>query len=149
MPDLAPQLGEVTLRGSVLVLLQFDVCEAIRLDALQELIRARTVQLPRLNQPAPGYIRYQRTPIVERLETLVLEGGERLQGEMKYFDYGVLSLVFELPFSGSWSMESLFSNRNGPLPCCKNLLLSFEWLLQRLPQGCSRLPNASPGGLVA
>jgi len=28
----------------VLVLLQFDVCETIRLDRLQELIRARTVE---------------------------------------------------------------------------------------------------------
>ena len=32
---------DTTLRGSVLVLLQFDVAEAIRLDLLQELIRAR------------------------------------------------------------------------------------------------------------
>jgi hypothetical protein len=40
------QSAETMLRGSVLVLLQFDVCEAIRLDRLQEVIRVRTVQPP-------------------------------------------------------------------------------------------------------
>jgi hypothetical protein len=44
------------LHGSVLVLLQFDVCEAIRLDRLQELIRARTVEQPSLKHPALGYV---------------------------------------------------------------------------------------------
>ena len=111
MPDHAPQAGEVTLHGSVLVLLQFDVCESIRLDNLQELIRARTVEPPKLKQPAPGYIRYQRPPAVEELETLVLEGGERLQGEMKYYDYGVVSVVFELPFTGGWDKLTALASR--------------------------------------
>ena len=65
MPDGANP--ETNLRGSVLVLLQFDVAEAIRLDRLQELIRARTVQRPSLKHPAPGYVRYQRPPVVEAL----------------------------------------------------------------------------------
>jgi hypothetical protein len=102
MPDLATPSAETTLRGSVLVLLQFDVAEAIRLDRLQELIRARTVQQPSLKHPAPGYVRYQRPPVVEPLETLVLESGERLQGEIKYYDYGVVSVVYELPFADGW-----------------------------------------------
>ena len=46
MLDAASQSGEPLLRGSVLVLLQFDVCEAIRLDKLQELVSARTVDKP-------------------------------------------------------------------------------------------------------
>ena len=103
MPDIAPPFAETTLRGAVLVLLQFDVAEAIRLDRLQELIRARTVQQPSLKHPAPGYVRYQRPPVVEPLETLVLESGERLQGEIKYYDYGVVSIVYELPFADGWS----------------------------------------------
>ena len=103
MPEAATTAVETTLRGSVLVLLQFDVAEAIRLDRLQELIRARTVQQPSLKHPAPGYVRYQRPPVVEPLEALVLESGERLQGEIKYYDYGVVSVVYELPFSDGWS----------------------------------------------
>jgi hypothetical protein len=111
MPDSGQQLGEVTLHGSVLVLLQFDVCEAIRLDSLQEMIRARTVEPPSLKQPAPGYIRYQRPPVIERLEPLELEGGERLQGAMKYYDYGVVSVVFELPFTGGWEKLTTLASR--------------------------------------
>lgn len=103
MPDPGAQSAETILRGSVMVLLQFDVCEAIRLDKLQELIRARTVQQPSMKHPAPGYVRYQRPPVVVPVEPLVLESGERLQGEIKYYDYGVLSVVFELPFADGWS----------------------------------------------
>jgi hypothetical protein len=103
MPEPAKLAAETTLRGSVLVLLQFDVAEAIRLDRLQELIRARTVQQPSLKHPAPGYVRYQRPPVVVPLETLVLESGESLQGEIKYYDYGVVSVVYELPFADGWS----------------------------------------------
>ena len=40
------QSAETMLHGSVLVLLQFDVCEAIRLDRLQELIRAARSSSP-------------------------------------------------------------------------------------------------------
>jgi hypothetical protein len=92
---------EAELSGSVLVLIQFDVCEEIKLDRLREIFGAR-VEQPTFKHPAPGYVRYQRPPVVEAIEPLVLDSGERLQGEIKYYDYGVLSVVFELPFSGNW-----------------------------------------------
>src|SRR3954451_23749295 len=82
-----------TLQASVLVLIQFDVCEEIRLDRLREIFGARTVVQPSLKHPAPGYVRYKRPPVVEPIEPLVLESGERLQGQIKYYDYGVLSVV--------------------------------------------------------
>jgi hypothetical protein len=84
MPDPVTQPAEVGLHGAALVLLQFDVCEAIRLDQLRELIRARTVEPPSLKHPEPGYVGYRRPPIVEPLKTLVLESGEQLHGEIKY-----------------------------------------------------------------
>jgi len=91
-----------SLHGSVLVLIQFDVCEEIRLDLLRQLLGARTLEHPSLKHPAPGYIRYQRPPVIEPIEPLTLDSGERLQGQIKYYDYGVISVVFELPFSGDW-----------------------------------------------
>jgi len=103
MPDSGSQSSDAILRGSVLVLLQYDVCEAIRLDSLQALISARTVQQPTLKHPAPGYVRYKSPPVAVALEPLVLETGERLQGEIRYFEYGVVSVVFELPFEDGWS----------------------------------------------
>ncbi|MGB9072101.1 MAG: hypothetical protein WCC22_05480 [Terriglobales bacterium] len=89
------------LQGSVLVLIQFDVCEEIKLDALRDIFGARR-QDASFKHPAPGYVRFQRPPVVERVEPLVLESGERLDGQIKYYDYGVLSVIFELPFSGDW-----------------------------------------------
>ncbi|MBV9573596.1 MAG: hypothetical protein JOY93_06045 [Acidobacteriales bacterium] len=94
--------GESAIQGSVLVLIQFDVCEEIRLDQLRKIFGARTLEHPSLKHPAPGYVRYQRPPIVEPIEPLILESGERLEGQIKYYDYGVLSVVFELPFAGDW-----------------------------------------------
>jgi len=90
------------LQGSVLVLLQFDVCESIRLEQLRELIGEKLTSQPDASQQMPGYVRYQRPPVKEAMETLVLESGEQLSGEIKYFDYGVLSVVFSLPFGGEW-----------------------------------------------
>ena len=88
------------LRGSVLVLIQFDVCEEIRLDELRKIFGARTAEAS--FKKAPAYVQYQRPPVEETLDPVVLENGERLAGEIKYYDYGVVSLEFELPFSGTW-----------------------------------------------
>ena len=98
----AKRVAECPLRGSVLVLIQYDVCEEIRLDVIRQLLQARPAQATFKSSQAPGYVRYQRPPVVDRLEPLVLESGERLAGEIKYYDYGVVSLVFELPFTGDW-----------------------------------------------
>jgi hypothetical protein len=90
-----------TVQGSVLVLIQFDVSEEIRLDQLRDIFGARRQEVS-FKHPAPGYVQYQRPPVVERIDPLVLESGERLDAQIKYYDYGVLSVVFELPFAGDW-----------------------------------------------
>ena len=90
-----------SLQGSVLVLIQFDVCEEINLDALRDIFGARR-QEASLKLPAPGDVRFEREPVVEPVEPLILESGERLDVQIKYYDYGVLSVVFELPFYGDW-----------------------------------------------
>jgi hypothetical protein len=101
--DVAPvtQPGAI-FSGSVLVLIQFDVCDEILLDRLQQIIASRTVQQPNLKHAAPAYVRYQRPPVVVTADPLVLESGEQLTGEIKYYDYGVVSIVYQLPFSGDW-----------------------------------------------
>jgi hypothetical protein len=105
MPAVQASPNASSISGSVLVLIQFDVCEELLLDRLQQAISARTVQLPSMKHTVPAYVRYQRPPVVEPLQALVLESGERLEGEIKYYDYGVVSVVYQLPFAGDW--ESL------------------------------------------
>jgi hypothetical protein len=132
--DPAPVSVAAPLRGSVLVLIQFDVCEEIRLDVLRNIFGARTADASFKHQ-APGYVRYQRPPVEETLEPLVLESGERLEGEIKYYDYGVVSLVFELPFSGGW--DTLVQ-----LSCRWTSDTNFERLATRVVK--QRLERAAP-----
>src|SRR6202789_1065650 len=124
MPDVTPAASEqveqrdtllpsAVLTGTVFVLIQFDVCEEIQLARLSEIMSARTLSQPSMKHPAPGYIRYQRPPVVEPIDPLVLESGERLHGEIKYYDYGVLSVVFQLPFAGDWETLVRLGGRRG------------------------------------
>src|SRR5271167_583641 len=106
----AAKSADAPLSGSVLVLIQFDVCEEIRLDQLRHILGARTADAS-FKHLAPGYVRFQRPPVEEVLEPLILESGERLQGDIKYFDYGVVSVIFELPFSGDWDKLVQLSSR--------------------------------------
>ncbi len=101
---------DTSLHGAVLVLIQFDVSEEIRLDVLRTIFGARTAGAS-FKHPAPGYVQYQRPPVVEPIEPLVLDSGERLDGQIKYYDYGVLSVVLELPFSGDWETLVRLSSR--------------------------------------
>jgi hypothetical protein len=94
--------GAPLLTGVVLLLVQFDVCEEIRLDKLRAILGAKIVAQPSLKHPSPEHIQYERPPVAEAIDELVLESGERLSGEIKYYDYGVMSVVFQLPFSGDW-----------------------------------------------
>jgi hypothetical protein len=103
-----------SLCGSVLVLIQFDVCEEIRLDQLQQAAAARTVKQPAIKHSVPAYVRYQRPPVVEPLDPLILGSGERLEGDVKYYDYGVVSVIYHFPLSCDW--ESLV-----------NLASRWEW----------------------
>jgi hypothetical protein len=90
------------LSGAVLVLIQFDVCEELRLDRLRNLRGGSVQQQPSMKNAAPAYVRYERPPVVEPLEAIQLESGEKLAGEIKYYDYGVVSVLFQLPFRGDW-----------------------------------------------
>jgi hypothetical protein len=89
------------LLGSVMVLIQFDVSEEIHLDDVRNSLDARRADL-QLKHPSPTYARFRQPPVVERLEPMVLDTGERLEGQLKYYDYGVVSVIFERPFQGSW-----------------------------------------------
>jgi hypothetical protein len=121
------------LRGSVLVLIQFDVCEEIRLDALRQILGARTAEAS--FKKAPAYVQYQRPPVEETLEPLILDSGERLAGEIKYYDYGVVSLELSLPFAGDW--DTLIQ-----LSCRWTSDTNFEKLASRIVQ--RKLERAAP-----
>jgi len=106
----AEQARPATLQGSVLALLLYDVCEEIQLEHLRKIFGARTVT-PSPKTAAPELVRFARPPVVEQLEPLTLQAGERVTGQIKYYDYGVVSVILELPFNGEWDTLMQLSSR--------------------------------------
>ena len=99
------RMSGVQLKGSALVLMLYDVCEEIRLEELRRILGAQPAERsPSFKHPAPEYVRFERPPVVEPLERVTLGTGEQLEGRLKYYDYGVVCVEFELPFEGGWDM---------------------------------------------
>jgi hypothetical protein len=66
---------------------------------------------PSFKHPAPEYVRFENPPVEEAMEKVLLATGEELEGRLKYYDYGVLSVEFKLAFEGSWEKLVALSSR--------------------------------------
>ena len=101
-----------TCRGSFRALLFYDVADEINLDVVRELLGVGAPgRKPEFKLPAPGYVRFERPPVVEPSETVCLSTGESFEGRLKYFDYGVVSLELERPFQAGWEELIHLANR--------------------------------------
>ena len=89
------------MKGSVLGIILHDICEEIRLEELREILGARRVE-PSFKHATPEYVRFEKPPVVEQLEPVVLSNGERLSPQIKYYDYGVISVILERGFEADW-----------------------------------------------
>ena len=99
----AHESGDSQVKGQFRVLFLYDATEAVRLDLLTPLLQPSGVKPPTgLAPPLPQHLRFERPPVVEPIPALVLETGERMEGTIKYYDYGVLSVELELPFEADW-----------------------------------------------
>ncbi len=98
--------------GSFWFFYLFDVCEAIDLEALRRRLGIPPGALePGFRQPSPEYVRFERPPVVENLPEVVLTNGDRLRAFAEYYDYGVISIAFELPFTMEWRELVAHSSR--------------------------------------
>jgi len=110
-----PEDTAATLRGSILGLVLHDICEEIRLDPLLEILGARRVE-PRLKHATPEHVRFEKTPAIEQLDPVVLSSGESLALQVKYYDYGVISVSLELGFEATWDGLVELATRWVPSP---------------------------------
>ena len=92
------------MKGTLRFLFLYEVAEAIRLDALRSTLKAPITESPATVSPhVPQYLHFERPPVVERIDVVLLSGGVRLDARAKYYDYGVLSIELELPFECDWN----------------------------------------------
>ena len=88
-------------QGFISVLALYDVCDEISLADLPPLIGGRR-PAHAFKHMTPEYVRFERPPVIESLEPVTLESGERFDATMQYYDYGVVSVLLRRPYSGSW-----------------------------------------------
>jgi len=96
-----------TLRGSAVGLFLFDVCEEMRLDELRSILGARRLG-EGMKHAAGEQLFFERPPVVEDAQ---FPGDSRARVRVKYYDYGVLSVLFEFPFAGDWPDLIALSSR--------------------------------------
>lgn len=93
----------MALQGTFRILLLYDVADSISLERLNLILQVeRAGRLPSFAHPTPEYVRFELPPVIETLDPIELESGVRLEARLKYYDYGVISLGMELPFSCEW-----------------------------------------------
>jgi hypothetical protein len=95
------------LRGSAVGLFLFDVCEEVKLDELRTILGARRLG-EGLKHAAAEQLFFERPPVVENVE---IPGESQTKVRVKYYDYGVISVLFELPFAGDWADLIALSSR--------------------------------------
>ena len=91
--------SDATLRGSAVGLFLFDICEEVDLDQVRSILGARRLG-EGLKHAATEQLFFARPPVVEDTQ---FPGEEQAQVRVKYYDYGVLSVLVEFPFAGEWS----------------------------------------------
>lgn len=91
------------LEGRLHAFLLFDISEEIDVLQLHKTLGTTPAKRePAFRMPAPEYVKYERTPVVEHLPVHNSPRGEELQPRVRYFDYGVASVELSMRFSNNW-----------------------------------------------
>jgi hypothetical protein len=92
--------------GAVHAFFLFDVAQAVDLARLRDLLGSRAMSATLQDKSAGvSKVRYFVPPLVADGEAVGLAPLEELAGftaRIKWFDYGVISLMFSRPFAGTW-----------------------------------------------
>ncbi len=90
--------SDFTLRGSAVGLFLFDICEEVDLDEVRSILGARRLG-EGLKHAAAEQLFFERPPVLEEAQ---FAGEPQARVRIKYYDYGVLSVLAEFPFQGEW-----------------------------------------------
>ena len=92
------------LKGSVLGVILHDVCEEIKLEDLRDILGARRTE-PSFKHATPDLRKIREPPGCRDTRTNSARERRAYRPKIKYYDYGVVSVLMEFPFEGDW--ESL------------------------------------------
>ena len=93
-------------------MLLYDVAEEFDLDELRRLLgTAPPSRSPGFKLAAPGYVRFERPPVLEACEPIELATGQSATASLRYFEYGIVSLEIETRFECGWPELIALSNR--------------------------------------
>ena len=85
--------------GSLFVLFCYDLSDAIRLDEVRRIVGAPPPgREPPFRHAVPGYVHFAQPPVIETLPAV----GPAAGGRISYYDYGVITVHFEIAFAGGW-----------------------------------------------
>jgi hypothetical protein len=92
------------LQARITLLYLFDVADAIAMDRLTGVLGdVKREHQPSPKSPAPPSAHYQQPPIAfagNAIGAPTLDGSD---ARVRLYDYGVVSLAFDRPFSGTWA----------------------------------------------
>lgn len=97
------------MQGSFFALTFYDIAEQIQTEKLQEIAGAQRAR--GLKHPAPDYVRFQIPVWLEYPEAVTISSGEKFEGRIKYFDYGVVCVELEIGFNADWNGLVQLANR--------------------------------------
>ena len=79
-----------------------DVADSILLDRLRAILGVAVERSPSFAHRTPEYVRFERPPVVEVIGPIEIEQHRRIEGKVKYYEYGVVSVELELQFELEW-----------------------------------------------
>jgi hypothetical protein len=90
--------------GSIHAFYLFDVAQGIDLLQLQQVLGpAATAAIVQDKSPGPPRVKYLQAPVIVDGAVLGIGEIDGFRLRLKFYDYGVISLMLSRPFSGSWA----------------------------------------------
>jgi hypothetical protein len=127
------------MTGSVTALYLFDVAHAIDLAEIRQRLGPRAAEAKLDDKgPGPTRVRYVQAPVVVDGADLACAELDDFRVRVKFYDYGVVSLMLTRPFDGAWTdlvelSQSLIENESlegKALGVCERIVAQFAAALR-------------------
>jgi len=116
-----------------------DVADSILLDRLRTVLSVPAERSPTFAHPTPEYVRFEQPPVVEAVSPTEIESQRRIEGKIKYYEYGVVSVELELQFELEW--QALVEQSSRWIAGPKTEERAMELIRERLKRISAALVN--------